>query len=298
MIEDLKQKLQTKDKEAQNLFQRNNYLAREAHYLTDMVQHLNQRVAELEADQQEAREKIRAMLKRQSITTPPAMATLNKPTVNQVQLRQVSQLTRDLNVSNKQLHSTVRQALADMQNQLEQLRGAAGKMSQVGQESARAMEELRSLYRKEALERKALYNKLLEHQGNIRVFCRCRGNSAPSTCLEAALDQEVVVIQKGTKKKFLFDKVYPSSTSQVGQLRIQDLFMSRHLNCLCFDAFDVLCYLYFPVLLQEEVFEGTLPIIASCVDGYNVCILAYGQTGSGKTYTMMGNKDKPGVNIR
>lgn len=50
--------------------------------------------------------------------------------------------------------------------------------------------------------------------------------------------------------------------------------------------------------LQEDVFEGTLPVITSCVDGYNVCILAYGQTGSGKTFTMMGTKQNPGVNIR
>lgn len=46
------------------------------------------------------------------------------------------------------------------------------------------------------------------------------------------------------------------------------------------------------------MFAGTLPLITSCVDGYNVCILAYGQTGSGKTYTMMGSRDDPGVNIR
>lgn len=46
------------------------------------------------------------------------------------------------------------------------------------------------------------------------------------------------------------------------------------------------------------MFAGTLPLIASCVDGYHVCILAYGQTGSGKTYTMMGTKEQPGVNIR
>lgn len=50
--------------------------------------------------------------------------------------------------------------------------------------------------------------------------------------------------------------------------------------------------------LQEDVFAGTLPVITSCVDGYNVCILAYGQTGSGKTFTMMGTKENPGVNIR
>lgn len=46
------------------------------------------------------------------------------------------------------------------------------------------------------------------------------------------------------------------------------------------------------------MFAGTLPIITSCVDGYDVCILAYGQTGSGKTFTMMGTKEQPGVNIR
>ena len=46
------------------------------------------------------------------------------------------------------------------------------------------------------------------------------------------------------------------------------------------------------------MFEDTCPIITSCVDGYNVCILAYGQTGAGKTYTMMGPKDNPGVNMR
>lgn len=47
-----------------------------------------------------------------------------------------------------------------------------------------------------------------------------------------------------------------------------------------------------------QVYEDTRPIITSCVDGYNVCILAYGQTGSGKTFTMQGPGDNPGVNVR
>lgn len=296
MIEDLRQKLQAKEKEAENLFQRNSYLAREAHYLSDVVQHLNQRVAELEADQQEAREKIRALLNRRTPAVPPATKTVPKPTVDPAQLQQISQLTRGLNVSNKQLRSTVHQTLNDMKNQMEQLKGAVGKLGQVEQEAAGAVEELRSLYRKEALERKALYNKLLELQGNIRVFCRCRGNSAPNSCLEAHSDQEVVVVQKGTKKKFQFDKVYPPITSQVHygfQVFGGNISFSEHLklNVVLLCSLDLLH-------VQEEVFEGTLPIITSCVDGYNVCILAYGQTGSGKTYTMMGTKENPGVNIR
>ena len=52
------------------------------------------------------------------------------------------------------------------------------------------------------------------------------------------------------------------------------------------------------LFLFLQVFDDAKPIITSCVDGYNVCIIAYGQTGAGKTYTMMGPREKPGVNIR
>ncbi|KAF0040787.1 hypothetical protein F2P81_006685 [Scophthalmus maximus] len=261
LIEDLRQKLQTKEKESDDLFQRNSFLAREVRHLSDVVQHLNQKLAELEADQQEARERIRSLLHRRAPAVPPAR-TVAKPPVDPGRLRRVRGLSRELNVSNKQLRSTVRQAMADVQNQLEQLKGAAGQLAQVEQQAAGEVEELRTLYRREAVERKGLYNKLLELQGNIRVFCRCRKSSTSGSCVETADDQELVVVQRGSRKKFHFDRVYPQSST------------------------------------QEEVFAGTLPVITSCVDGYNVCILAYGQTGSGKTYTMMGDKENPGVNIR
>lgn len=122
-----------------NLFQRNSYLAREVRYLHEVIQHLNQKVAELEADKQEAREKIRSLLNRRVPAVPPAK-TVTKPVVEPGQLRQVSQLTRELNVSNKQLQSTVRQALVDMKNQLEQLKGAVGKLDQVEQEAVGEVE--------------------------------------------------------------------------------------------------------------------------------------------------------------
>ncbi|XP_042562767.1 kinesin-like protein klp-3 [Clupea harengus] len=260
MIEDLKQKLHTKENELEKLFQRNHYLEQDSRYLADVVQHLNQRVAELEADKQEAREKIRALLNRRSTKAPAKLPP--KPSVDHEHLRQVSRLTHELNVSTKQLGSTVRHALVDLQNHFQQLRELVEKMTEAEQHRVLEQEEVRSLYMKEALERKTLYNKLLELQGNIRVFCRCRGNTSSNSCLEVSSEQEIVVIQKGGKKKLNFDRVYsPNST-------------------------------------QEQVFEGTVPIITSCVDGYNVCILAYGQTGSGKTYTMMGPKNNPGVNIR
>uniref|UniRef100_A0A672F908 Kinesin-like protein n=1 Tax=Salarias fasciatus TaxID=181472 RepID=A0A672F908_SALFA len=254
------EKLQVKEKEADVLLQKNSYLVGEVRYLTDAVQHLNQRAAELEADRQQAREKIRSLLNRRVPAVPPAK-TVAKPSPDPAQLLQLGRLTRALNVSSKKLRATVQQALADMRKQLEQLKGSVGELARVEREGAAEVEELRSLYRREAAERKSLHNKVLELQGNIRVFCRCRRSDRASSCLETAGDQEVVLVQKGSKKKFQFDKVFTPSSS------------------------------------QEEVFSGMLPVITSCVDGYNVCVLAYGQTGSGKTYTMMGSKENPGVNI-
>ena len=32
---------------------------------------------------------------------------------------------------------------------------------------------------------------------------------------------------------------------------------------------------------QEELYEEIAPLVTSCLDGYNACIIAYGQTGSG-----------------
>lgn len=41
---------------------------------------------------------------------------------------------------------------------------------------------------------------------------------------------------------------------------------------------------------QEKVFEGVgRSLVASALEGYNVCVMAYGHTGSGKTYTMIGS---------
>lgn len=197
-----------------NLFQRNSYLSREVHYLSDVVQHLNQKMAELETDKQEAREKIKSLLNHPAPAVPPARA-ITKPTLDADHLRHVRHRTRDLNVSNKKLRSTVQQAMGDMRNQLEQIQGVLGNLAQVEKERAGGVEELRSLYRREAVERKRLYNKLLELQGNIRVFCRCRKSSAVSSSLEKTDDQEVAMVLKGSRKKFQFDKVFPQSSTQV-----------------------------------------------------------------------------------
>ena len=56
-----------------------------------------------------------------------------------------------------------------------------------------------------------------------------------------------------------------------------------------------MCWLFY---CAETVFEQTIPIVTSVLDGYNVCIFAYGQTGTGKTFTMEGTPQHRGVNYR
>ncbi|KAG8439781.1 hypothetical protein GDO86_005810 [Hymenochirus boettgeri] len=165
---------------------------------------------------------------------------------------------RELNVCNYQLKAVTTSTLSEIGVHLSQLKNTKENFKR----SSNEMEEIRALYKKESLERRMLYNQLQELRGNIRVFCRCRLDIAKGDHLEFPTDEEIIFNYNESKKKFQFDQVFIPNCS------------------------------------QEDVFEGTLPIIQSCADGYNVSILAYGQTGSGKTYTMMGTEQEPGVNIR
>lgn len=182
-------------------------------HLSETIQHLSLKLAELEADQQEKEEKIRSLLRGRGQSSPPVRSQRLAPLEPLVKLRRVS---RELNVSGKHLRSATQLALSDMRSQLEQLLTLAGRLSKAEQKMQQEAEEVRLLYRKEATERRSLYNRLLELQGNIRVFCRCRRAAGSGSCLEVHQDhQEVALIQKGSRKKFLFDKVYPPNCTQV-----------------------------------------------------------------------------------
>eukprot|EP00604_Paraphysomonas_vestita_P002960 CAMPEP_0174820936 /NCGR_PEP_ID=MMETSP1107-20130205/5093_1 /TAXON_ID=36770 /ORGANISM="Paraphysomonas vestita, Strain GFlagA" /LENGTH=547 /DNA_ID=CAMNT_0016037257 /DNA_START=607 /DNA_END=2250 /DNA_ORIENTATION=+ len=131
-------------------------------------------------------------------------------------------------------------------------------------------DEYLALYTKENKARKALHNKLMDIQGNIRVICRVRpildverrsGEGVDAT--EILSDEDIIIHRdQSTKNKFEFDRVLPPGTP------------------------------------QEAVFEAVQPLIISVLDGYNVCIFAYGQTGSGKTFTMEGYGSDIGVSPR
>lgn len=132
-------------------------------------------------------------------------------------------------------------------------------------------ELLKKKYQEECIERKRLYNEVIELKGNIRVFCRCRplnqaeiSNGSTSVVdFDSSHESELQIIcSDSSKKQFKFDHVFRPEDS------------------------------------QEVVFAQTMPIVTSVLDGYNVCIFAYGQTGTGKTFTMEGTAENRGVNYR
>ncbi|XP_045796594.1 kinesin-like protein KIN-14S [Trifolium pratense] len=132
-------------------------------------------------------------------------------------------------------------------------------------------ENLKRKYLEESLERRRLNNEVIELKGNIRVFCRCRplneneiaNESAVSVVnFESASEELQVICSDSSKKQFKFDHIFKPEDN------------------------------------QEAVFAQTKSIVASVLDGYNVCIFAYGQTGTGKTFTMEGTPEHRGVNYR
>lgn len=129
--------------------------------------------------------------------------------------------------------------------------------------SQHKVEEITTKYRAEVLQRKLLYNRLQELQGNIRVFLRVRRDDA-DLCVIQAMDKVTALVPtlQGGQTEMEFDRVFGPEAS------------------------------------QADVYEDTSAVIMSVIDGYNVCLMAYGQTGAGKTYTMNGTPDDPGVNRR
>ncbi|PXF46250.1 Kinesin-like protein KIN-14R [Gracilariopsis chorda] len=119
--------------------------------------------------------------------------------------------------------------------------------------------------------RRKLFNQVQELRGNIRVFCRVRPLKEPT-------------LPDGERAPLAFG--FPDADlGENGSVR---------LGTKTFE-FD---HVFQPQMSQEQVYEETSGVVASVMDGYNVCVFAYGQTGSGKTHTMNGPSEDRGVNFR
>lgn len=183
--------------------------------------------------------------------------------VNPGDILDLNETAKEIRKSHTRLKLDVEKYMGELKSVMVKMSPAFKQLKQSEKGTIEEIEEVRALYRKEALQRRLLYNQLQELRGNIRVFCRARKDDRGDNCLKFPTDQDIICThpQQG-KKMFSFDRVFaPNST-------------------------------------QEEIFEETKNIITSCADGYNICLLAYGQTGSGKTFTMMGPEKNPGINVR
>ena len=138
----------------------------------------------------------------------------------------------------KKLNAEKTAALATLRQELQALVNAANA----------ERDEYLALYTKENKMRKAVHNKLLELQGNIRVICRVRpvleverkAGAGEEVDVTDIVSDEDIMIQKDpqTKARYEYDRVFS------------------------------------PVSQQLEVFDAVQPLCVSVLDGYNVCIFA------------------------
>ena len=181
-------------------------------------------------------------------------------------------------------------ALNDLKSEMKVLLDAANAEKQ----------EYLELYTKENKARKAIHNKLLEIQGNIRVVCRVRPilevekRSGEDVDVTSFPSEEDITIQRDamTKAKYEYDRVFsPSSTQNQVNFKRFYYFISNYFQN---KKYLKTLFLFF----ISKVFEFVQPLCTSVLDGFNVCIFAYGQTGSGKTFTMEGYGEEKGVSPR
>ncbi|KAK6911538.1 Kinesin motor domain [Dillenia turbinata] len=145
------------------------------------------------------------------------------------------------------------------------------------------IEMLKKKYLEECLERKRLYNEVIELKGNIRVFCRCRplsqdeiANGSGSVVeFDSSQDNELQIISTdSTKKQFKFDHVFKPQDSQGWKSSKQQKVPKKFLD-LSRPVFmeQMKCGNYLRLGLKQGLLEQQAPTslaVALTVKGENV----------------------------
>jgi len=100
--------------------------------------------------------------------------------------------------------------------------------------------------------------RIIEIQGNLRVFCRIKPLSRHEEASDVVryLDYNLLDFNS---TPYEFDRVFPPDSD------------------------------------QDDMYYEVEPAVKSIFNGNKVCLLAYGETGAGKSFTMMGSSSKPGI---
>lgn len=97
---------------------------------------------------------------------------------------------------------------------------------------------------------------------NFKVFIRENPQTNKNSIMKIR-DDKVIIRHKNITKTFNLNRVYQGNVSQAR--------------------------------VYEEIKDG---IMGACLTGVNYSLFMYGQTSSGKTYTLLGEKDQPGIVFR
>ena len=165
-------------------------------------------------------------------------------------------------------------ARVQAEQEASELRAALFAAREEAREQGDTLEEITERSRAQEELRRKMHETIQDLKGNIRVFCRVKGGSAPTAMgvrCPPTTDSSVIELlppdatgkrpASGGMMRYQFDRVFDEATS------------------------------------QADVFAEVSQLTQSALDGFKVCIFAYGQTGSGKTFTMDGPRNK-GAEIR
>jgi hypothetical protein len=185
------------------------------------------------------------------------------------------------NKSYKTFAAGVRGVFAEMHKTMSETVSAVVEATRAHSISASTMAEKLD---RERREKQKLLNKVVELQGNIRVYCRVR----PLSSDERARGQRCAVEVSDENEIGILSLPAPSAAGAAPS-SVNAAAPPKNFQ---FDR------VFGPGTSQQQVFEDVDPFVRCAVDGFNVCIFAYGQTGSGKTFTMEGPPQNRGVNYR
>lgn len=200
--------MQEKESELENVRLKCKLLEEEKRHHIQQAESLYEKVSDLQSEQEKYLQEIHE-IKCKNMQINDKLH--NYSPLKKDLLKKMLKEAHELSISKDKLKVLATSGLSEISLSMEHLQTMAMGL----RSSTKEIKEIRSLYQRESMERKLLYNQLQELRGNIRVFCRCRLDDRKGEHLEFLSDEELVVNCNGSKKRFRYDQVFLPQCTQV-----------------------------------------------------------------------------------